>query len=499
MRWHGYAAGTEADHFAWWCENYLVQSVDQFAGLPLILEPWQREFMGEALAVDDAGIQCWRSVALVVARKNGKTALLAAYALWRLLNDDGQPEILLAAASDKQAGRLFDQAVSFVRANQELNDQLHLREYIGEIARSDGGGKVLRVASDPNTLHGYNPSLVICDELHAWQKPSQRKAWSALTTAGGARSRTQVFTITTAGDAETRETSILGRMIDTNEKAGALEKQPGLTISRNQAAQTIIYDYCAPTTDPTETAKMKLANPASWITEDYLATQAVNPELAPSEVLQLHGCVWAASINAWVTVEQWEACYEADASIPKEATTYLGADIALVHDSSAVARAWKRDDGKVVVECDVWTAKANGLGTFVDGGVIKLDLVEDHIRSDMAAYDVAEFVYDPRFFERSAEMLAEEGLLTAPVPQASSQMADAYEAFYAAVLEGRVVHAGDRVLTAHVMATAAQKTDRGWKISKLRSSQRIDALVAVVIAHWRAALSIDAPPWALKW
>ena len=53
MRWEEYASGSRIDHFAWWCETYLVQSIDQFAGLPLRLEDWQLEFMGEALATND--------------------------------------------------------------------------------------------------------------------------------------------------------------------------------------------------------------------------------------------------------------------------------------------------------------------------------------------------------------------------------------------------------------------------------------------------------------
>ena len=113
------------------------------------LEPWQLSFMAEALAVDAEDRPYWQSVALIVSRKNGKTALLAAYALYRLLNDEGQPEILLAAASDRQAGRLFEAVLSYARRNRELLERLHLREYIGEIARVDGGGKILRMASDP--------------------------------------------------------------------------------------------------------------------------------------------------------------------------------------------------------------------------------------------------------------------------------------------------------------------------------------------------------------
>ena len=41
--------------------------------------------------------------------------MLAAYALYELVYGRGRPEILLAAASDRQAGRLFDAAARFVR------------------------------------------------------------------------------------------------------------------------------------------------------------------------------------------------------------------------------------------------------------------------------------------------------------------------------------------------------------------------------------------------
>jgi phage terminase large subunit-like protein len=490
-RWEQYAAGTEIEHFEWWCATYLRQSVDQFAGLPLVLEPWQVEFMGEALAVDEDLRPVWSSVALVVSRKNGKTALLAAYALWRLLNDDGQPEILLAAASDKQAGRLFDAVVSYVRRTPEIAGQVHLREYIGEIARVDGGGKVLRMASDPNTLHGYNPSLVICDELHAWTKPSQRSAWSALTSGGGGRKRTQVFTITTAGEAELRDGSILGGLIDRNEKDGELEKTDGLTVSRNRAAQTLIYNYSAPTADPRDVKAMKLANPSSWITEEYLARQAANPELTVSEVLRLHGCVWAAGTNAWITVEQWQACQDEDLPprqpIPDGSPVYAGIDVGLVHDSTAVVLAWIREDKRVVVDSYVWAAKRDAAAdVHVDGGVVELDMVEEHLRMLAETYRVRGFVYDKRFFQRSAEILSREGLPMVNFEQNTAAMAEAYDEWYAAVLEGRLAHNGNRVLTAHVMGTAAQKTDRGWKVSKIRQNQRIDATVAGVMALYSA-------------
>ena len=225
----GYAYATEVDYFAAWCEQHLQHSVDRFAGTPLVLEAWQLEFFEEALAVDNDSRPYWSSVALVVARKNGKTAMLAALAVYRLLEDEGQPEILLAAASDKQAGRLFDAVLSYLRRNPELDARVHRREYVGEIVNIETGGKIIRLPSSGETLDGYNPSLAICDELHAWQTPTRQRVWGSLNSGGGARERTQVVTITTAGDALSRETSILGKLIDGNERAGQTDRPPPRT------------------------------------------------------------------------------------------------------------------------------------------------------------------------------------------------------------------------------------------------------------------------------
>jgi phage terminase large subunit-like protein len=481
-----YAPATEADYFADWCAEHLVHSTDRWAGQPLVLERWQRGFFEEAMACDRDGAPYWRSIGLVVARKNGKTAMLAALALYRLLEDDGQPEILLAAASDKQAGRLFDQVISYLRRNPGLSGRVHRREYLGEIVNIQTGGKIVRIPSSGETLDGFNPSLAICDELHAWTTPTRKRVWTSLTTSGGARSHAQVVTITTAGEAAARETSILGRLLSSNEAEGECEHQPGLTISRNHPARALVFNYSAPTSDPADVAAMKLANPASWITTNYLERQAANPELTDAEVLQLHGCVWAAGVDAWITGAEWEACAEPDASIPDGSPVYIGVDVGLVHDTTAVAVAWKREDDIVLVQATVFAAHPGAIAdVHVPGGVVDLAQIERHIRDLGSRYQIREIAYDPRFFERSAQLLADT-FLAFPLHQSSAAMADAYQAFYAAIKETRLRHTHKPVLTAHVMATAPQQTDRGWKVRKMRQHQRIDATVATVIAAWRA-------------
>jgi phage terminase large subunit-like protein len=499
-----YAVATRGDHFAWWAETYCEQSVDVFAGQPLTLEPWQREFFDEALAVHDDGNPVWSSICAVLPRKQGKTTMLASYAIWHCLEHEGSPEILLAASSDRQAGRLFDSVSAFIRRSDFLRSQFHVRDYAGEIARVDGGGKILRLSSDPERLHGYNPSLVIVDELHAWQAPRLRRAWAALTTAGGARKSAQVFTITTAGETHTRETSILGRLIDGNERQSELEKRDALTVSRNFAGRTLVWKYEAKTTDPFDTKAIKAANPASWITEEYLAKQAANPELSPDEFLQLHACVWSSgSRRAWIPRGQWQALEVPDLVIPEGAELFVGIDAALNDDCTAVAWSWRIPDSeRIGIKCHVIGARR---------GVACHELVAERSMDPRIAIEVVqdlaknhtirEIAYDPNRFELAARILDEDGFRVVDAWGKRANQTRAWAAWYDGVTTQRLAHDGDLVLAEHVTHAEAEHAEAGWRVRKIRGqgTVKIDALVAAAMASWRCQVEGDSADYVLSW
>ena len=84
----------------------------------------------------------------------------------------GRPEIQLAAACDRQAGRLFEAAARFVRRHPGLSERLRVRDHEGVIVREDGLGSIIRLTSDLSRLYGYSPSPVVADELAFWTSPS---------------------------------------------------------------------------------------------------------------------------------------------------------------------------------------------------------------------------------------------------------------------------------------------------------------------------------------
>ena len=499
-----YAAGTYAEDFAWFAENYCVQTVDRFAGKPLVFEGWQLDFLAEALAVDEDGAPYWRSVVLVLPRKNGKTTMLAGLSTYHVLEMAGSPEVLLAASSDKQAGRLFNSVTAFVRASPALSERVVLRESVGQIARIEGGGDIYRVASDPGRLHGYNPSLVVVDELAQWTKPSLEKAWTALTTAGGARKGSQVFSITTAGEARDRETGLLGRLIDRNEAEGDVDRpHDALTISRNHSAGVLVYNYAAPTKDPKDTAALKRANPASWVDEDYLARQAANPELSSADVLQYHGCVWSSSHLTFISPEAWAKCSDGETLEPPEGRDItLGMDGSRVYDTTVVAWASRAEDGRIDVGARIYSTRDSAPHHVLHhGGRIDFEDVEGYVLGLFADYTVREAAYDPKYLDRSADIL--EARLGEPqifpVEPQSAHAREAMGSLYRGIIDGTVRHNGDKELARHVLAARAEWDERGPRVSKLKRPDPIDALVAMSLAYWREARRPVRKAWAGAW
>lgn len=426
------------------------------------------------------------------------TTLLAAYASYHADTWDGAPEVLLTASSDKQAGRLFDSVVSFARRSDYLTSRFHLREYIGEMARTDGGGKIMRMASDPGRLHGFNPSLVIVDELHAWTKPGLKKAWAALVSGGGARDNTQTFVISTAGEASDRSEGILGQLIDGNEAAGDVERRhPGLTISRNHEARVLVFNYSAPVQGATpkemrrDLPAIRLANPASWISDDYLRRQSESPEMSDAEFLQLHGGVWAAGADTFISPDDWRALGDGR-GVPPASVVALGMDGSRTYDTTVVAWAGVAPDGRVDVDCRIFSVRREAPHhEFHEGGRIDFQRVEDFILDRFAAFTVTEAAYDPRYLDRTAELVdarLPEAAIIAVEPQ-SRHLRDALASLYRAVSDGTLRHTGDPAIEAHIAACLGEEDERGWMVRKRRQSKPIDAVIAMSLAVWRAQQS----------
>jgi len=487
--------------FAEFCRVLCRQQIGRWAGLPLELYPEQQAFFDDALSFDDEGERLYRMCVEGVPRKGGKSTALSALSLATTCESEGEgkPLCLLAAGSREQGAPLFDQARDFVNAHPSL-----LREFDPlktAIAALATGGSVQRVAGDGKLNHGLSPYRVLADELHAWVTPKQVENWAALTTADGARDDAQFYVISTAGwDLG----SVLGLLFQQAFENPLREMRPdmgsGGFVVRDPANGLLVHWYAvSATTGLDDVEDFKRANPAPWRTVERLARDLQKVGLDEPTKRRLYGNQWTSARAQWIPSESW--AHAVDESVadgpPSGSPVCIGVDVGLVGDTTAVAWAWLTEDGRVAIDARVWSARDSvAHDVWMPGGRVDLEQVELFIVEFARRHRVVELGYDPRFFERSAQQLSKAGLRVYPIDQ-GSKVADTYQAFYDVVVrDQRLAHSGNPVLAAHVAAAAGVKTERGWKVSKLRSSTPIDALVASAMASWRISeASVTSEMW----
>jgi len=93
------------------------------------------------------------------------------------------------------------------------------------------------------------------------------------------------------------------------------------------------------------------------------------------------------------------------------------------------------------------------------------------------------FGIDPRFLERTRQVLEADGLSVEEVPQSDSRMVPASQSLYELVVQGNVEHEGGPAFTRHIESAVAREAfSGGWRLSKGRSRKKMDAAVAAAMA-----------------
>jgi phage terminase large subunit-like protein len=171
---------------------------------------------------------------------------------------------------------------------------------------------------------------------------------------------------------------------------------------------------------------------------------------------------------------------ELDAELP----VFVGVDMALKHDSIAVVVAQPRGDGRVVCRAKIWHPDS----------AMDVAAVEAHIRGLARDWRVVEVAYDPAFFQRSAEVLADDGLPMVEFPQSTARMVPACGTLYEMIVGGKLAINNDPMFIDQLLSPAQRQTDSGWRLSKGKSKRKIDAAIATVIAVDRATRRQEVAP-----
>lgn len=414
-----------------------------------------------------------RESVILLPKKNGKSTLIAALAIYHLLTTEDAFCVVAAAARKQAEDTILRQAKGFIRRHPKLRSRL--RVINREIRFRDGmsDGLVVVLASDSDTADGVIPTLAIVDELH---RHRTGELYGLLRDGLGPRNG-QIITISTAGD---DEESPLGQIRSRAYDYG-VEKDGAYRCARSPDGSVVLHEWALdPDEDRSDMKVVKKANPAPWHTEERLLERFASPTTTPWQWARFACGVWLQGEDRVVGPVEWSECGTHEELVPPpDAEVRFGMDVAFTGDTTAIVPHWL--DGDLA-----YLGVPRILVPPKDGGLRKRLILKscDELREK---YGGSTIVIDPEAGGQIiSQDLEEMGFEMAFYSQKPGPMAHAAELFYAAVRERKLRHPHDPKLTRHVLNGCKRGTDDGrWRFVKESkgSHKHIDGLIAAAMVH----------------
>lgn len=443
--------------------DYLKVPKGTGAGEPFRLRPWQRDIV-KGLFPQRVNTRP-RQGLLSLPRGNGKTGLAALLALYALFADETpSAQILVVASDERQAGHVLRAAIRMIELDPRLDEQVHV--YTDRIVVPHTGSELRVLPADVGALQGWDPSLMIVDELHVVTED----VWEAVSSASGKRETSLTLAISTPSDSIE---SVMWRLVEYGRSG--------------EDASFYFKEYAAPAgCDLTDEDAWKLANPALG---DFLhidALRAQSKTIREPAFRRYRLGQWVGSEDTWLKHGVWDALADPTRTVKPGTKIALGFDGSVSGDSTALVACTVEAEPHIFV-IGTWN---NPTGSDPDWRVPR-DEVAAAVASAFETYDVVELAADPWGWQSELQTWAKtygEKKVVEFNTGYRKRMAPATDLLYQAIADERVSHDGDRILSAHVSNAQAVTTPQGDVLTKdeRKRKRRIDAAIAAVVAHSRA-------------
>jgi phage terminase large subunit-like protein len=487
--------------------NRLTHTGD-YAGVPFKLRPWQKRIIEQLFKIRPDGRRQYRTCLLMLPRKNGKTELAAAIAIYGLLFDGVTGgEIYLAAADRDQAGKVFQAMVAMIRAEERdpAFPRVEIVESQKRIVHPGSGSFCKAISAEAYSKHGLNPSLVIYDELHA--AGASRDLWDVLATSQGARVQPLLMAISTAGF---DRHSVLWELYT---HAKRVQEDPAI----DPTFLPIIFE--APIeADWKDERVWKAANPAlgdfrSIEEMRIMAARAAEIPAQENSFRRLYLNQWTEQAARWISLAAWDAC-QAPPRAYAGRRCYVGLDLSATKDLTALVAVYPDADGSFDVRCAAFmpeaTLRARAVRDRVPydewvrrGWLIATpgDVVDyERLRLELQAWDRESDVIEIGADGWNATDLLlrleqQDGFACVKIRQGFASLSAPTKSLEQAILGRRLRHDGHPVLRWCVgNVTVATDAAGNLKPDKEKSGDRIDLVAALVNAIDRLDRNAATPP-----
>lgn len=490
--------------------RFLRHSKGEWAGERFELRPWQAFIVGSIFGWKrEDGTRRFTKAFIEVARKNGKSTLLAGIGLY-LLVADGEPgaEIYTAATKRDQARITHSEATRMVRQSPGLLDLV--RVYRDNLSVEKTSSKYEPLGADANTTDGLNPSAALIDEVHAHRT---REMFDVLDKGTGARRQPLVFEITTAG--------LGGESLYNEHHDYSEEVLEGAIRADEWFAYVATIDEGD---DWTSLRAWKKANPNLGVSVKvgHLREECARAKALPAEqnaFLRFLLDVRTQQVIRWLSLDVWDR----NAGIIQEEILqgrecYGGLDLGWSEDLTAWALAFPDADDPEIVGflLRFWCPEARlydrsnryaeqyrtwarqGVLKTTPGAAVDYDMVREDILRDAERFAIGDLGIDRWNAHQIATQLEAEGLTVAGVGQGFRDMSEPAKELERRLLRGKIRHGGNPLLRWQAAAAAIAEDPAGnikvMKPKRESKAAKVDGLVAAIMALGRLMRHEEAVP-----
>jgi phage terminase large subunit-like protein len=493
------------------CES-LVFSKGKWAGKPFKLLDWQWERVVRPLfgTLREDGKRQYRFCYLEIPKKNGKTELGAALALYMLTSDgEGSPEVFSAAADAGQASLVYGPAAYMVRGNEVLNSKCLIRDSMKTIFYPPNNGAYKVLSAESYTKHGLSPSAIFFDELHS--QPND-ELWNVLTSGTDyARQQQIIFVMTTAGIYD--KESIWWRI-----RSKAQQIAAGVVTQDDFLPVLYIAD---PEQDKAEDEELwARVNPSigKIFTLDKIRADFEQSKQNPVDYqnfLRFRLNIPIKSLSRWMPVGVWDKCAApVDLEALKGRRCFGGLDLSNKWDLTAFVLVFPpENDGERyillpkffcpedtvkqrsrtdAVHYEVWQQQGHICAT--PGNVIDEAYIRKALIDADALYQIEEIGFDPwNATALAVDLFNNHGFVKSDgksklieMRQGFKTLSEPTKALRAAAMKGEIAHGGQPVLSWNIdNMVVRQDANENVAPDKDKATERVDGAVASIMAWGR--------------
>lgn len=487
---------TDGDRNIRWIEKHCRIPEGRFVGQQVKLRPWQKEIIRD---IYDGST---RRAIISFGRKNAKTTLSAFLLLLHLCGPEARAnsQLYSAAKSRDQAAILFNLAAKMVRMSPELNAVIVVRDTAKQLFCPELGTLYKALSAEASTAYGLSPVFIVHDELGQVRGP-RSELYEALETATAAQESPLSIIISTQAPTEA---DLLSVLID-DAKTGA---DPRVKLHLYTAPKDL---------DPFSEEAIRQANPAfgDFQNADEVLAMAEGARRMASREAEYRNLVLNQRVeasNPFVSESVWRANGGDPLESFKGLPIHCGLDLSETSDLTAFVMVAVDDEGKWHVKpvfwlpseglrekaqkdrvpYDVWAKQGHLLTT--PGKSIEYEYIASYLRGVFDELDIESVAFDRWNFRHLKPWLAKAGFDEAELErfvefgQGYQSMSPALRDLESALLTEKLRHGNHPVLTMCAANAVVQRDPSGnRKLDKVRSSGRIDGMIALAMAASAAA------------